>query len=40
MEEDARRAAEEREKQIIKKLYEYEEETKPERSRRSSGWER
>lgn len=40
MEEDARRAAKEREKQIIKKLYEYEEETKPERSRRSSGWER
>ncbi|MCR5165765.1 MAG: hypothetical protein K6C13_00895, partial [Oscillospiraceae bacterium] len=39
MEEDARRAAEMREKQIIKELYEYEE-TNPERNRRSSGWER
>ena len=38
MEEDARRAAKEREKQIME-LYEYEE-IKPERSRRSSGWER
>jgi hypothetical protein len=40
MEEDARKAAEIRENQIIKELYEYEEETKPERSHRSSGWER